>query len=109
MNTDWAMLDEIVAKLDGRPAPLAVSLKVVVFDDADLAYAKQVHARYPGVAMFLQVGNPDVRRMDIGHHAADLLHRYEALIDRVMSMSDLNDVRVLPQLHALVWGNKRGV
>lgn len=109
MNTDWAMLDEIVARLNGRPAPLAVSLKVVVFDDADLAYAKQVHARYPGVAMFLQVGNPDVRRMDIGHHAADLLHRYEALIDRVMSMSDLNDVRVLPQLHALVWGNKRGV
>ncbi|MGN7309113.1 7-carboxy-7-deazaguanine synthase QueE, partial [Bacillus subtilis] len=22
---------------------------------------------------------------------------------------DLNDVRVLPQLHTLVWGNKRGV
>lgn len=109
MDTDWTILDEIVLRLTDRPAAKAVSLKVVVFDDADLAYAKQVHLRYPEVAMFLQVGNPDVRRMDIGHHAADLLHRYEALIDRVMSMNDLNDVRVLPQLHALVWGNKRGV
>ncbi|MNN63513.1 7-carboxy-7-deazaguanine synthase [compost metagenome] len=59
--------------------------------------------------MFLQVGNPDVQRMDIQHHTADLLSRYEDLIDIVMSSSDLNDVRVLPQLHALVWGNKRGV
>ncbi|RCX20351.1 preQ(0) biosynthesis protein QueE [Fontibacillus phaseoli] len=109
MATDWPVLDDIVAKLSARPAPFAVSLKVVVFDEADLSYTRQVHARYPGVAMFLQVGNPDVRRMDIGHHAADLLHRYEGLIDRVMSLSDLNDVRVLPQLHALVWGNRRGV
>lgn len=109
MDTDWAALDGIVAKLAGRSAPLAVSLKVVVFDDADLAYAKRVHARYPGVAMFLQVGNPDVRRMDTLAHAADLLDRYGRLIDRVMATAELNDVRVLPQLHALVWGNKRGV
>lgn len=109
MDTDWRMLDDIVARLSNRPAPRAVSLKVVVFDANDLAYARQVHARYPGIAMYLQVGNPDVRRMDIEHHAADLLHRYEALIDRAMVLNDMNDVRVLPQLHALVWGNKRGV
>lgn len=109
MDTDWRMLDDIVARLSNRPTSQAVSLKVVVFDEDDLAYARQVHARYPGTAMYLQVGNPDVRRMDIGNHAADLLLRYEALIDRVMDLNDMNDCRVLPQLHALVWGNKRGV
>lgn len=109
METDWAILDDIVAKLSHRPHSLAVSLKVVVFDEADLAYAKQVRTRYPDVAMYVQVGNPDVRRMDIREHAADLLQRYEALIDKVVASSELNDVRVLPQLHALVWGNKRGV
>lgn len=109
METDWAALDDIVGKLNHRPDPFAVSLKVVVFDDLDLAYAKQVHKRYPEVAMYLQVGNPDVKRMDIPEHASDLLHRYEALIDKVIATPDLNQVRVLPQLHALVWGNKRGV
>ena len=38
-----------------------------------------------------------------------LLDKYHALIDRVIKDEDLRDVKVLPQLHALVWGNKRGV
>ncbi|MNZ53313.1 7-carboxy-7-deazaguanine synthase [compost metagenome] len=86
-----------------------MSLKVVIFDEQDLAYAKKIHQRYEQVPMFLQVGNPDVHRMDMQQHAADLLFRYEELIEIVMSSCELNNVRVLPQLHALVWGNKRGV
>lgn len=109
METDWHVLDEIARRLSGRPSPLSLSLKVVVFDEADLIYAESVHQRYPQIDLYLQVGNPDVRRMDISHHAADLLQRYEWLIDRVMMMSSMNNVRILPQLHALVWGNKRGV
>lgn len=109
MTTDWDVLDEVASKLSTRPYPLDQSLKVVVFDDQDLAYAKKVHVRYPHIPFYLQVGNPDVSRMDIQHHTADLLERYEQLIDQVVSAPELNDVRVLPQLHALVWGNKRGV
>lgn len=109
MTTDWGALDHIVAKLSARANPYSQSLKVVAFDEADLAYAKQVHARYPDIPFFLQVGNPDVRRMDIRQHTADLLDRYEQLIEQVVSDPELNNVRVLPQLHALVWGNKRGV
>ncbi|WMT43568.1 7-carboxy-7-deazaguanine synthase QueE [Paenibacillus sp. D2_2] len=109
MNTDWSKLSEIVCNLNNRPASYSMSLKVVVFDDLDLNYAKEVHQRYPEVPMYIQVGNPDVHRMDINSHASDLLERYEHLIDQVMDSSELNNVRVLPQLHALVWGNKRGV
>lgn len=109
MTTDWSALDDVVSRLADRDHPYSQSLKVVVFDEADLAYAKKVHARYPDIPFFLQVGNPDVRRMDIQQHTADLLERYEQLIDQVVADPELNDVRVLPQLHALVWGNKRGV
>ncbi|MCT6832407.1 MAG: 7-carboxy-7-deazaguanine synthase QueE, partial [Bacillus velezensis] len=38
-----------------------------------------------------------------------LLGKYETLVDKVSADSDLNLVRVLPQLHTLLWGNKRGV
>ncbi|MNJ52039.1 7-carboxy-7-deazaguanine synthase [compost metagenome] len=84
-------------------------MKVVIFDEEDLNYAKEIHRRFPKVTLYLQVGNPDVKRMDHVSHAIDLLRSYEQLIELVMASSDLNDVRVLPQLHALVWGNKQGV
>ena len=38
-----------------------------------------------------------------------LLKRFEWLIDRSMKSTIMNDAKVLPQLHALIWGNKRGV
>ncbi|MNN13397.1 7-carboxy-7-deazaguanine synthase [compost metagenome] len=109
MTTDWDILDEIVAKLAARPQGYSYSLKVVIFDEEDLAYATKVHARYPDAVMFLQVGNPDVQRMDTDAHASYLLAKYEQLIDAVMQAEELNNVRLLPQLHTLVWGNKRGV
>ncbi|GIP22529.1 7-carboxy-7-deazaguanine synthase QueE [Paenibacillus sp. J22TS3] len=109
MTTDWDQLDLIVARLKSRPEGYSHSLKVVIFDQADLDYATRVHARYPDTVMYLQVGNPDVQRMDITAHASDLLARYDQLIEDVVQSSELNNVRVLPQLHALVWGNKRGV
>ncbi|MFM9276495.1 7-carboxy-7-deazaguanine synthase QueE [Paenibacillus jiagnxiensis] len=109
MNTDWDVLDEMVHRLSVRPHPYAVSLKVVIFDETDLEYARSVHERYPDQELYLQTGNPDVHSLDTEGQAASLLVRYEWLINRVMEDDKLNDVRVLPQLHTLVWGNKRGV
>ncbi|GGA37634.1 7-carboxy-7-deazaguanine synthase QueE [Paenibacillus physcomitrellae] len=109
METNFDMLDEIVAKLARRPRPYDYSLKVVVFDDRDLEYATLVHQRYPQAQFYVQVGNPDTVRMDVQEHALFLLQRYEELVDKIMAKPELNRVRVLPQLHALIWGNKRGV
>ena len=33
----------------------------------------------------------------------------ERLIEKAAQCKEMNDAKVLPQLHALVWGNKRGV
>lgn len=109
METNWDTLAMIVERLSHRSSSHEVSLKVVIFDEEDLNYAKEIHRRFPEVTLYLQVGNPDVKRMDRHGHALDLLSSYEQLIDQVMKSSELNDVRVLPQLHALVWGNKQGV
>lgn len=105
MQTDWAKLAHCAAA--GGPGTEAV-MKVVVFDDADYTYAKEVAIRFPNLPMYLQVGNdrlpedgaePDLRR---------LLDRYEWLVNKVVA-DGWNDAIVLPQLHTLVWGNKRGV
>jgi 7-carboxy-7-deazaguanine synthase len=107
MHTDWEVLDQIVQKLSLFKR--SFSLKVVVFDDMDLKYAIQVHQRYPDISMYLQVGNDDLKESDTERVLARLLKRYEWLVGEVMNSSELKQVRVLPQLHAWLWGNKRGV
>ncbi|MEH7416764.1 7-carboxy-7-deazaguanine synthase QueE [Neobacillus drentensis] len=105
MVTDFEVLDMILDNLNESN----VSLKVVVFDDQDYEYAKKIHLRYPAVPFFVQVGNNDITTADNKELLLHLLNQYERLIDKVMLDSDLNDVKVLPQLHTFLWGNKRGV
>ncbi|MGN7760089.1 7-carboxy-7-deazaguanine synthase QueE [Paenibacillus sp. 22594] len=105
MKTDWDMLDSIMNKLKTQ-GKSAHSLKVVVFNDEDYQYAKSIHTRYPGVPIFLQPGNEDVT--EEGDISARLLGRLEWLFNLVIADPAMNKARVLPQLHALIWHNKRG-
>ncbi|MFC4776229.1 7-carboxy-7-deazaguanine synthase QueE [Paenibacillus sp. GCM10023252] len=107
MKTDFAILDSIIARLSegGR----VFSLKVVIFDEGDLDYAVQLHARHPDVPFFVQSGNNNLTEAEPSVLRHQLIDRYEWLVSRVTESQQLNHVRVLPQLHAWLWGNKRGV
>ncbi|MGO4573898.1 7-carboxy-7-deazaguanine synthase QueE [Microvirga sp. 2TAF3] len=110
METDWQALDDCVMAAEGGPQRV---VKVVVFDEADYAYARLVANRYPSLPIYLQVGNPDPLKTHEGQggEAADidgLMSRYRWLIDRVAADRWFT-ATVLPQLHVLIWGNKRGV
>lgn len=105
MDTNFEILDMIIDRL----SPTKTSLKVVVFDDKDYDYAKQVHLRYPDIPFYLQVGNEDSKTADTESLVQHLLKRYEWLIDKTIEDHELKNIRVLPQLHTLIWGNKRGV
>ncbi|WP_430785691.1 7-carboxy-7-deazaguanine synthase QueE [Virgibacillus flavescens] len=109
MDTNWEILDHITTKLKNNNRISNTSLKVVIFNDEDLSYAEKVHERYPHISFFLQVGNDDLEEGQPSNLASHLLTKYEWLIDKVVDSSKLNHVRVLPQVHALIWGNKRGV
>lgn len=109
METDWEKLTRCIAA--GGPETETV-MKVVVFDEWDYIYAREVGFRFPDVPMYLQVGNDDPP----GPEATDktepgigkLLERYEWLAEEVVA-DGWNEATVLPQLHVLIWGNKRGV
>ncbi|SDB89933.1 7-carboxy-7-deazaguanine synthase QueE [Shouchella lonarensis] len=105
METDWKKLDTFMTKL----SPQKTSLKVVIFNEEDYAFAKLVHMRYPHISFFLQVGNDDIHTTDDTTLLTQLRYHYEQLIEKVMLDSTLTNVRVLPQLHTWMWGNKRGV
>lgn len=105
MKTDWEMLDSILLRLSNK-GRTTHSLKVVVFNNEDYEYAKSVHARYPEVPFYLQPGNDDV--LEEGDISGRLLGRLEWLFNLVIADPAMNRARVLPQLHALIWHNKRG-
>jgi 7-carboxy-7-deazaguanine synthase len=105
METNWQVLDGIVERLQRRNVHF--SLKIVVFDETDIAYAKSVFSRYPQVAeKYIQPGNGRVDQP--GDISKYLLERLEWLFNVTIQDPELNDVRVLPQLQAMVWGNQRG-
>ncbi|MGG1679113.1 7-carboxy-7-deazaguanine synthase QueE [Neobacillus sp. NRS-1170] len=109
METDFSILDTIINRLEGNDPSKHVSVKVVIFDNEDYEYAKKVYQRYPNVPFFLQVGNDDLTTMDNLSLVSQLLSKYEWLINKVMDDNDFTNVKVLPQLHTYIWGNKRGV
>lgn len=109
MTTDFSMLSYIFEKLRERNNNQHISLKIVVFNQEDYAYAKQVHLQFPSINFYLQVGNDDINSKDNSELVKRLLENYQRLIHKVMMDTELKNVKVLPQLHTLIWGNKRGV
>jgi 7-carboxy-7-deazaguanine synthase len=109
MIADYMVLDSIMDRLKENNSTQNVSLKIVIFDDLDYEYAKSIHYRYPHVPFFLQVGNDDIVTAENDQLVSALLNKFEWLIEKVTMDADLKNVRILPQLHTYIWGNKRGV
>lgn len=110
METDWTKLATVVENLHPAPVgePDRIALKVVVGDEADYAYAKQVHRAFPRVPFFVSVLNPagsDAAKFD----ERDVLDGFTWLADRVKDDPEMRHVKVLPQLHTLAWGAQTGV
>lgn len=102
----------------------SVALKIVVFNSDDFYFAQHVHGQFPELPLYLSVGNPTPPWDDaIKQHDDDesftmpwirgdadrleLLRRYGWLCEK--TLQEGLDAIVLPQLHVLTWGNKRGV
>ncbi len=107
MTTDWRRLAACVQAAQSGDAEPQISLKVVVFDEDDYQFARQVGKRHPGLPLYLQVGNPAPEAgEEVG--TAVLLERLRLLCERVLA-DGWNEVVILPQLHVLIYGNRRGV
>jgi 7-carboxy-7-deazaguanine synthase len=92
----------LAAARKGNPQ---ISLKVVVFDEDDYQFARAVNKCHPEIPFYLQVGNPSPE----GEIAPEmLLGNLRRLGERVLA-DGWQNVAVLPQLHVLMYGNKRGV
>jgi 7-carboxy-7-deazaguanine synthase len=108
MDMDWQNLADCVEAAGPKTKTV---LKIVVFDDLDYVFARDVASRYPELQLFLQPGNhtpPSPEEQDSTIDMAGVMDRMRWLVDKVTS-DQLYSATVLPQLHTLIWGNLRGV
>lgn len=105
METNWGILDQVVSRLE--EAGTNFTLKVVIFDDEDFEFAKYVERRYVPPVFYVSVGNVDAH--EEGDISGRLLRSLDWLWEKVLKDPECNDWRPLPQLHTLVWANRRGV
>lgn len=108
METSWEAFDTCLRMAGETPQ---IALKIVVFDDGDYAYARAAAARYPTLPVYLQPGNHTPPPPDAESAKVDI----DGIIGRMLWLADKTtddrwfEARVLPQLHVLLWGNRRGV
>ena len=95
-------------------------VKIVVFDEEDINYAEKIQVRLlqhkVHVPLYLSLGNPFLpgeTTLNPTEMTANLMERYDNLTGKILSNQFLSsgncDVRFLPQLHVLAWGNEQGV
>ncbi len=106
MAVNWQRLDDCFQCAQSAKPP-QTSLKIVVFDEHDYQFARQVGTRYPALPLYLQVGNT-APESSAELEISLLLERLRWLCERVLSDGWHNAI-VLPQLHVLIYGNRRGV
>jgi 7-carboxy-7-deazaguanine synthase len=102
-----------MGQAEAHDAP--VSLKIVVADQQDYDWARNMLQMYPVADRHLSVCTPqDVppgcdEREEFLWLYGEISDRYAWLAEKVAGDPALAGVRVLPQLHVIAWGNCRGV
>jgi len=101
---DWIALDACLIAAAAKPRR---ALKLVIFDDADYAYARSVASRYPELTSYLQVGTPSpLGNSGVSHpetvDIAGLMGRLRWLVAKAVE-DRWFAATVLPQFHVLAW------
>lgn len=103
-TVDWDAFDACLVAAKGSKH---IVMKIVIFDDRDYDWAQMAADKYPTLPLYLQPGNMEVDP-DVPVELQDLSDKLLWLVEKVMADCWFAP-KVLPQLHVLLWGNKRGV
>lgn len=101
MLNDWDKVDRCIE----RAQQTHIQFKIVVQDDEDFEFARSVEQRYAEFPISLQACNPQPE----ADSSIELILQRQRWLSEKVCAEKCYRMRVLPQLHALLWGNQRGV
>lgn len=101
-----AQFERFMRNAFASAARASMALKIVCFDELDLAWAKEIARRWPMPELHLSAGTPIPPPTDL---AGAVGASFRRLCELVAGDPELSHARVLPQLHVIAWGEERGV
>jgi 7-carboxy-7-deazaguanine synthase len=114
----WEMLDTFYNELLNSGTPFF--FKTPLFGEDDMAFLREVVQRYPSVEVMASIGNrwapgsqwlEETRGGEPLNEAAfklAVLSHTREIVEHMLRDPVLGRVRVIPQLHTLLWGNEKG-
>ena len=102
-SPDYAVLDHYMHNLS---LGVDVYCKVVVNHDfaGDLEFAQSIHERYPEIPMSISMCTTPTELIS----EEMFCWKFRKLVERVLTIPELQNVQVLPQMHVLIWGDEKG-
>ncbi len=103
MKTNWQRVQDCINAAGDQTK---ISLKIVITDDTDYAYAKEAHKRFPDLQIYLQPCNPYAGEDSV------IIEGLNTAMHKIMDSVNADkwySAIILPQLHVYLWGNERGV
>lgn len=115
-DTNLEVLDGFLQTLHEAGASEQVAIKIVVFDQRDLEFAKLIWERYQfyGYPFYLSQGNPqppgfrEEMHLSFTEYVMFQIGNYKVLFEDIKDDPILSQMRFLPQLHTWFWGNDKG-
>lgn len=105
MTTNLDQLRQFVERCD----PKSINFKIVVADDSDFQFVLTLANEFRDHQFWIQPCNPFPTGIDdISVHRQVLLEKLEGLLGLIRQHRAYH-ITILPQLHVLVWGNRKGV
>ena len=111
MENDWSIFDKCCTSLAKN-----IVIKIPVTNEEDYIFSKKVSEKYSNIPFFLQPVNETPPTIEALHNREEspqidleaIKNKFIWLVEQCLADQWYN-VRILPQLHVLIWGNKGGV
>ena len=86
-----------------------IVIKIPIFNREDIVFLKKYYDEFKNskVRIYCSVGN-NMLGGNNKNIVTESLNAYRNLIDEVFK-TNMESIHILPQMHVLLWGNKRGV
>lgn len=102
---------KFLSSLSGVEGEVDVCVKIVIFTEDDFYYARDayhvLHEHMDDFIFYLQPGTP-TDTQGLVEIQGTVLERTAKIIDMLVADGSMPTARVLPQVHALIYGHERG-
>jgi 7-carboxy-7-deazaguanine synthase len=102
-NPAYEVINTLLRDRTSKAKKLETILKVVVFDELDLEFARHMHQQYPDVPFYISTGTPHPSPLKGDALRCAVTDKFRWITEEALQFDELADVTILPQVHVIAW------